>query len=358
MDADFQELVKRIVKQQGPKTLSNYNKLKAVLDEQGRGAYQQEIRLLLLTLQAGYPAKLAQAQDSAKVRQEILHELQEDYFILPQDAEGLVSLLESLLKKPNSPSSPDSPEASPKPAPDNLFILIEGGTFLMGSTRKEAYKRSNEMPQHQVNLDDFYMAKYPVTQYEFQSVLGTNPSHFKGKDLPVEHINWYTGILYCNRRSLKEGLTPAYPDEQEPASFDPAANGYRLPTEAEWEYAAKGGNKGNKVFLYAGSNDPAEVGWFKANSGDMTRTVGTKEPNSLGLFDLSGNVWEWCWDWYGEYSAQAQTNPRGPGTGEARVVRGGSWGSLDRTLRSTERGRGEPAAISSSLGLRLVRQRL
>jgi formylglycine-generating enzyme required for sulfatase activity len=168
----------------------------------------------------------------------------------------------------------------------------------------------------------------------------SNPSYFKGDNLPVERVSWYDAVEYCNRRSEKEGLTPAYmidknrsdPDNKSEADtikwevrWNRAANGYRLPTEAEWEYAAKGGNKDQTVFEYSGSNSPDAVAWYGDNSGGKTHPVGTKQPNSLGLYDMSGNVYEWCGDWYGSYASGSQTDPGGPSSGTYRVIRGGGW---------------------------------
>ncbi|MDR0569007.1 MAG: formylglycine-generating enzyme family protein [Spirochaetaceae bacterium] len=355
MDPDFQNMVKSMVLRHGLGILSNGSKCRSALAEITKGAYQAEITLFLHTIESGCPKKIAAAGDSRSIRESLIHGLQEEYFILPPDAESVIALLGELLRKPDSAGAAGDGVSQAAETAADALVLVEGGTFLMGTARKEAYKRNDELPQHQVTVNDFLMGKYQVTQKEFRQIMKTNPSHFKGDDRPVEHISWYGAVEYCNKRSLQEGLTPAYQDSGGIIAFTLKADGYRLPTEAEWEYAAKGGSKATHVYLYAGSNDPAEVGWFKENSGDMTRSVGTKEPNTLGLFDLSGNVWEWCWDWYGEYSAQAQTNPVGPVSGDARIVRGGSWGSISRTLRSTERGRGDPGALSGSLGFRVVR---
>ena len=208
---------------------------------------------------------------------------------------------------------------SAKPFPKN-FVLVEGGSFLMGSNSR----RSNEKPVHQVSLSSFYMGKYEVSQKEWREVMGNNPSKSKGDNLPVECVTWYDAVEYCNKRSLKEGLLPCYSGSREDIKCDWTANGYRLPMEAEWEYAARGG-KASKGYEYSGSNDLDSVGWYRVNSESKTDAVGGKVPNELGLYDMSGNVWEWCWDIYGSYPSGAQYNPTGSNSGSYRVLRGGSW---------------------------------
>jgi formylglycine-generating enzyme required for sulfatase activity len=199
------------------------------------------------------------------------------------------------------------------------------------------------------------MSKYEITQKEYEAVIGANPSRFKGPDLPVETVTWYEAIEYCNRRSIKEGLTPAYQGSGGSVVCDFQANGYRLPTEAEWEYAAAEGNKAGLTYEYRESNSVEAVGWYNENSENSTHAVGTKQPNSLGLYDMSGNVWEWCWDWYGGYSSDSQTDPRGPASGSRRVLRGGSWHSNAQDLRSANRLNYGPLSRSSYLGFRVVR---
>jgi formylglycine-generating enzyme required for sulfatase activity len=183
-----------------------------------------------------------------------------------------------------------------------------------------------EKPVHTVTVSSFYMSKYEVTQKEWRDIMGNSPSYFKGDTLPVEQVSWYEAVEYCNRRSVKEGLTPAYGGSASTGiSCNFKANGYRLPTEAEWEYAAKEGNKDGMSYEYSGSNSIGSVAWYGDNSGSTTHPVGTKAPNSLGIYDMTGNVWEWCWDWYGSYSGGSQTDPVGASSGTNRVWRGGSW---------------------------------
>jgi formylglycine-generating enzyme required for sulfatase activity len=242
------------------------------------------------------------------------------------------------------------------------FVRVEGGTFTMGS------HRSGET-QHQVTISAFYMGKYEVTQAEYESVMRTNPSYFKGANLPVECVNWYDAIEYCNRLSQREGLTPAYiidknrSDPNNKDEYDTVcwlvtwnryANGYRLPTEAEWEYACRAGtttefNTGNNI-----GQGLANYGKFYNES---TTAVGRFAPNTWGLYDMHGNIWEWCWDWYGDYSSNLQTDPMGAASGTSRVVRGGSWATADYFTSSSMRASYTPIPGGDDylLGFRLVR---
>ena len=167
-------------------------------------------------------------------------------------------------------------------------------------------------------------------------------------------ISWYDAVEYCNWLSKKERLTPAYNISGKDVTWNRSANGYRLPTEGEWEYAARGGNKG-MGYIFAGSNDVDEVGWYYDNSGGKTHPVGWKKPNELGIYDMSGNVGEWVWDWYGSYSYTSQTDPTGPYSGSDRVGRGGSWNNNADNLRSANRNNNDPSNSNNNLGFRLVR---
>ena len=185
------------------------------------------------------------------------------------------------------------------------MVEVTGGTFQMGSTSGG----SDETPVHTVTLSDFKIGKYEVTQKQWHDVMGTNPSYFTGNDLPVEHVSWNDVQTFITKLNEQTGNT------------------YRLPTEAEWEYAARGGISASSTSC-AGSNTIGDVAWYYDNSGSETHTVGTKQANELGIYDMSGNVWEWCNDWYGSdyYSSSPQNNPQGSSTGSYRVKRGGSWG--------------------------------
>ena len=184
--------------------------------------------------------------------------------------------------------------------------FVEGGTFLMGNSDKDAFE--NEKPVHSVTVSSFYIGETEVTQALWKAVMGNNPSNWEGDNLPVESVSWNDIHLFISKLNKKTGMD------------------FRLPTEAEWEFAAKGGN-GSKGYKYSGSNQILTVAWYNNNSWDRTHDVKGKMPNELGIYDMSGNVREWCYDWFGSYSRISQTSPKGPNYGNSRVLRGGSWGT-------------------------------
>ena len=243
------------------------------------------------------------------------------------------------------------------------FVRVEGGTFQMGSV---SGGENNERPVRNVTVRTFNMGIYPVTQKEWFDIMGTtieqqrvavggNQLYGRGDKYPMYYISWNEAVEYCNRRSQREGLTPVYSNSGGVIVCNWSANGYRLPTEAEWEFAAKGGNRDLLITEYSGSNNVDAVAWFASNSRNSTQPVGTKAPNSLGIYDMSGNVWEWCWDWFGTYSSSAQTDPRGASSGSSRVLRGGSWADSAGYVRSAFRGFSAPANRYINIGFRLVR---
>jgi formylglycine-generating enzyme required for sulfatase activity len=214
------------------------------------------------------------------------------------------------------------------------MVLVEGGTFQMGDSRGDGY--GDERPVHYVTVSGFYLGKYEVTQREWRTLMGNNPSYVKGDDLPVERVSWYDAVSYCNKLSVSKGLVPCYTIDGKRVTCDFTKNGFRLPTEAEWEYAARGG-RFSGGFKFTGNSILDAVGWYDANSKKKTHPVGQKQGNELGLHDMSGNVWEWCWDWYGSYTVGGQTDPLGATTGYKRVVRGGSWHSSEKLARVSYR---------------------
>jgi formylglycine-generating enzyme required for sulfatase activity len=242
--------------------------------------------------------------------------------------------------------------------PSNM-MFVQGGTFNMGSTGTDA--RADEKPVHQVTVSDFYIDRYEITQQEWEKIMGLNKnrSKWKGDNLPAAQVTWYEAVEYCNLRSAAEGLDPVYSGSGDKIVCDFSRNGYRLPTEAEWEYAAKGGAKAAAYTLYAGSNTPGDVAWYDANSGAKIHPIGQKDPNSLGLHDMSGNVREWCWDRYNAsyYAKSPAKNPAGPETGGYRVSRGGGWQYGTKYIRVTDRSIDAPTTLLNYMGLRVVRSK-
>ncbi len=203
------------------------------------------------------------------------------------------------------------------------MIAVEGGLFQMGATSEQGEEAfDHEFPIHQVQLESFYIAECEVTQAQWQKIIGNNPSVFKSDTHPVECVSWEEVQMFCRELSALTGKT------------------YVLPTEAQWEYAARGG-KNSRKYKYSGSDDINAVAWYYDNSGEQTHPVKQKHANELGLYDMSGNVWEWCSDYYGAYSSSMQNNPTGPSLspslGPSHVLRGGSWGHDARGCRVSAR---------------------
>ena len=217
------------------------------------------------------------------------------------------------------------------------MIKVEGGTFSMGATSEQEDDAFGcEKPVHSVTLSDYYIGETEVTQELWEAVMGSNPSRFKGNDQrPVESVSWKDCQKFLKKLNRLTGKK------------------FRLPTEAEWEYAARGG-KYSRGYKYSGSNNSDEVAWYGNNSGSKTHSVKTKKANELGLYDMSGNVWEWCNDWYGRYHINSQTNPIGPSKGDRRVLRGGSWSGGDVIVRVSERNLNTPGDRCIYFGLRLA----
>lgn len=202
---------------------------------------------------------------------------------------------------------------------DIPMVLVESGTFMMGGMETYGeYCYPDEFPTHKVSLDEYYIAKFEVTQALYKFVMGYNPSHFVGDSLPVDNISWVDAKAFIYELNKMTGKQ------------------YRLPTEAEWEFAARGGIW-SQGLNFSGSDDLSQVGWFDGNSGRRTHPVGSKQPNELGIYDMCGNVYEWCEDRYAIYKGEEQLNPTGPQYGNNRVMKGGSWRSEMRNCRSTYR---------------------
>ena len=256
------------------------------------------------------------------------------------------------------------------------MVRINGGTFTMGSPASEPGRSDIEGPQHRVKVSSFYMGKHPVTQAEYREVMKKKSSDFKGDNQPVVYVSWYNAVEYCNKRSEKEGLSPAYTihknksDPNNKSSEDKVkwkvalnqnAEGYRLPTEAEWEYACRAGTT---TPFNTGENITTEQANYNGNPYNNnaggtyrkgTTPVGSFAPNPWGLYDMHGNVWEWCWDWWGLYSKDAQADPQGAQTGSDRVLRGGSWDFCAQYLRSAYRFNSAPSWQYFIIGFRVAR---
>jgi len=244
------------------------------------------------------------------------------------------ALTQAKITVPKTPSPQSQPETRSLDLGKGItmdFIFVKGGKFMMGDELEEW----DFAPQHEVQLSDFYMAKYPVTQEQWEAVMGNNPSKFEGAKHPVEGVSYADAYNFIMQVARQIGMR------------------LRLPTEAQWEYAARGGQK-SQSFLYAGSNHIDEVAWYKENSMNTTHPVGKRFPNELGLFDLSGGVWEWCSDWFdlSYYRNSPKENPNGPHDGRNRVLRGASWDTKAKDCRIARRTGLAPNTRRSGLGFR------
>ena len=257
----------------------------------------------------------------------------------------VTSLIDYLLTKrwpddivPPNPPDPEGPETFTVNGVSFTMIPVEGGTFTMGATAEQIdYYQDDELPTHEVSLSSFRIGKTEVTQALWLAVMGNNPSYFTNEtmDLPVEQVSWDDCQEFICKLNQMTGQT------------------FRLPTEAEWEYAARGG-KQSLGYKYSGSNNVDDVSWYLDNSDYATHSVATKTPNELGLYDMSGNVWEWCQDWFSNYSDATQNNPTGPNTGNTRVLRGGSWTDIPEGSRVSDRRDNYPSDYRGTDGLRLA----
>ena len=257
----------------------------------------------------------------------------QEFYFKPKNMSNYKATYQSLLNGlTDSNASPTPQQSNPS---QNLTFTVGGVSFTMGATSEQGSDAWNdEKPTHSVMLSSYYIGQTEVTQALWTAVMGSNPSEFRGDRRPVERVSWNDCQTFISRLNAKTGKN------------------FRLPTEAEWEYAARGGHSGGSK--YAGSDNINNVAWYYDNSGRETHNVATKSPNSLGIYDMSGNVLEWCQDWYGDYSSSSQTNPKGPSNGDNRVFRGGSWLSRARGCRVSFRAVDSPSYSSGYLGLRLV----
>ncbi len=281
-----------------------------------------------------YLTKKDEAYNALKL---IYHAAKLQIELLNQEIKELKSKLEKSLSSVDS--KPDT-ETFTVNGVSFKMVHVDGGTFMMGADDGDERAFSDEKPAHQVTLSDYWIGETLVTQALWQAVMGKNPSWFNGDpNLPVEHVSWKACQIFIQRINELTGKR------------------FGLPTEAQWEFAARGGNLGkDHHYRYAGSNSISDVAWFKENSKRTTDSVGKMTPNELGLYDMSGNVWEWCNDWFDDkyYEKSQIVDPTGPATGSERVIRGGSWVTHANHCRVTNRNAENPTLMLSSLGLRLA----
>jgi formylglycine-generating enzyme required for sulfatase activity len=422
-----------MVRESGIAILDAPDRCKEALQHYSREGSKREIRLFLIGLEAGCHQALLESKDPEQTKHQLVKELQDEYGLTQAYAEEIVAILTAAIHTPEraekaisselekaakngdpraqyelgrvyesqgnyaeavrwfneasqqdigsfeqalqddlAPQEPQSQVKNEKQKRKTLpehFIRIKSGSFIMGSPSTEARRQENEL-QHYVKLKAFCICKFAVTQEEYEKVMEANPSKFKGPRLPVDSVSWYDAVEYCNKRSLLDGLPPAYEihkgryDINNTNSFDKRkwqvaliedAPGYRLPTESEWEYACRGGTKtpyhtGESISLsqanFTGKDEPSKL---------CTAKIGSYPPNPWGLHEMHGNVYEWCWDWYSILSEASLVDPLGAVSGSQRVLRGGSWNKSDDHLRSSARVASTPSLSSGEYGFRLAK---
>ena len=265
-------------------------------------------------------------------------------------------------EKPESPKEVSPPAPEPRFSEPLEMIELPGDTFLMGSPRSNSEAYDDERPQHEVAVSAFCISRYPVTRQLYRDIVGSAPKEWsrdtKDHLLPANFVAWFEAATFCNALSAHVGLAPCYRIDGERVEWDREADGYRLPTEAEWEYACRAGTT-SKWFFGDDSTELGHYAWFASNSEDKVHPVGEKKPNRWDLHDMIGNVWEWCWDWYAGYPSklsQAENDPTGPANGTRRVLRGGSWVDDPWLLRSALRFWDSPVVSDDVIGFRCMRR--
>ena len=311
-------------------------RIAAEAERQRIAAEQEAERQRVAAEQEAERQRLAAEQEAERQRIAAEQEAERQRLLAEAEAERQRLFEENERKKAEEERIKSQPRVFNVNGVSFELLYVKGGSFTMGCTAEQNGDCNNdEKPTHNVVLSDYYMGKYEVTQELWTAVMGKNPSNKKGDNLPVENVSWNDVQDFI--RALNQ-LT---------------GQNFSLPTEAQWEYAARGGCK-SKGYKYSGGNIIGNVAWYADNSGSTPHPVGTRDPNELGLYDMSGNVWEWCYDWYGGYSSETQHNPTGPTSGSIRVLRGGSWSYFAGLARVSYRLYGQPGSRFSGRGFRLV----
>jgi len=380
MEAEFVEIVRKLVSERGKTELFNAKLCRSALADLTRNKYIKERNLILLAVESGAAKAIdgVNRSDLQICKQRQIRKLEEEYNCKQSAAEEVVNILtlilcedcgdmqtivnpipadksieqvleilsgiDERLRKLEERAASWEKTVSNIIIPGNYIeakygiemVYVKGGTFTMGATPEQGgYWEENEKPSHKVTLSDFYIGKYPVTQAQWCKAMVNNPSHFKGNDLPVEMVSWDDVQEFIKKLNQNTGKN------------------YRLPTEAEWEYAARGGSQ-SLGFKYSGSNYIGEVAWYGGNSGNKTHPAGAKNENELGIYDMCGNVWEWVNDWYESYNVSWNSNPEGAASGSSRVMRGGSWLFNAGGSRISSRSASFPGTHAYDLGFRIA----
>ena len=402
MDDNFKNLIIKVAQNEDKDIFNDTRGLESILRDNAKGKYHSEIWLLTTILDAGFYKEFYSNHDQNNnlERNNFIQQLHKRYSLDKDLISDMLDLLFLVIwgvkpktqssspshspstinisqnKSPLSSKPPTKQPASqiiisqpPKPSIYKVktgMVRIDGGTFKMGCPANEPEGSNNEKPQHQVTVSSFYMGKCQVTQKEYEKLMMTIRCHFKGENFPVENVSWYDAVEYCNRLSQEENLALAYTingaGEAQTIRWNRNANGYRLPTEAEWEFACRAGTT---TPFYTGSNITTDQANYDGNSpynnnrkGEYrkgTIDVGCFAPNAFELYDMHGNVWEWCWDRFGFYSNEAQKVPDGASSGFQRVCRGGCWFGSGQFARSAFRLSCNPINKDKYTGFRLVR---